>query len=223
MRKKRLDKNKILEYNSNMPRKTYARHKGSGKRQEKIIRAAQACFAECGFANTTMEDIRLRSGASNGSIYHHFSNKEGLAAAIYVEVMTEYQQKILAALERNPGARAGITAVVESHLDWVSEKPEQAKYLMEMRHADFMAPAEDALASANENFAMGFFKWIKPNLKSGKLRRVDPIMFISLVLGPCQEYVRNWLGGDTVTDMAGAKKELARAAWLVLRFEEERE
>ena len=80
--KKGLDKNKILEYNSNMPRKAYARHRRSEKRQGKIIRAAQACFAEFGFANTTMEDIRRRSGASNGSIYHHFSSKEGLAAAI---------------------------------------------------------------------------------------------------------------------------------------------
>jgi AcrR family transcriptional regulator len=206
-----------------MPRKAYARHKKSGKRQENIIRAAQACFAEFGFANTTMEDIRLRSGASNGSIYHHFASKEGLAAAIYVEVMTDYQQRILTALEQNPGARAGIKAVVESHLDWVNEKPEQAKYLMEMRHADFMAAAEDALAEANQDFAMGFVTWIKPNLKSGRLRRVDPIMFISLVLGPCQEYVRNWLGGDTVTDLTGAKEELARAAWLVLRGDEERE
>jgi AcrR family transcriptional regulator len=206
-----------------MPRKSYARHKRSEKRQEKIIRAAQACFAEFGFANTTMEDIRLRSGASNGSIYHHFSSKEGLAAAIYVEIMTDYQRRILAALEDNPNAREGIQAVVTSHLDWVNENPEQAKYLMEMRHADFMAAAEDAIAEANQNFAMGFVKWIKPNLKNGSIRRVDPIMFISLVLGPCQEYVRNWLGGDAVTDMAGAKRELARAAWLVLHGEEERE
>ena len=206
-----------------MSRKTYARHKKSGMRKQKIVRAAQACFAEAGFANTTMEDIRLRSGASNGSIYHHFSNKEGLAAAIYVEVMSDYQRRIVEALERNPDAREGALALVSTHLDWVEEKPDAAKYLMEMRHADFMAEAEGAISDANLIFITGFVKWLKPNVKGGKIRRLAPDLFISLILGPCQEYVRNWLSGDTVTDMATAKKELAEAAWLVVRGDNWRE
>ena len=215
--KKRLDKNRILEYNSNMPRKRYARHKRSEERQQKIVQAALACFGEFGFANTTMEDIRVRSGASNGSVYHHFSSKEGLAATIYVEAMIDYQKKILAALGGNPGAREGVEAVVHSHLDWVSENPQWARYLIEMRHAEFMEGAEEGIADANKNVITGFVNWLKPNVKSGALRRMAADLFLSLVLGPCQEYVRSWVAGNTYTEFSTAKEELARAAWLVVQ------
>lgn len=206
-----------------MPRKARISHARTPKRRQKIIQAALACFVEFGFANTTMEDIRLRSGASNGSIYHHYSSKEGLAAAIYVKAMIDYQSKILEALERNPGPRAGVGAIVRSHLDWVNENPQWARYLMEMRHAEFMSAAEEAIAGANRNFVNGFVNWLRPNLKSGAIRRIAADLFISLALGPCQEYVRNWLGGNTYTELPAAKEELAEAAWLVLRGADERE
>ncbi len=221
--KKGLDKNKILEYNSNMPRKIYARHKRSETRRKDIIQAASACFAENGYANTTMQDIRLRSGASNGSIYHHFSSKEGVAAAIYVEALLDYQGKILAVLERNPDARAGVRAIVRSHLDWVGENPEWARYRMEMRHADFMTTAEDAIAGANMNFINEFVDWLRPNVQNGSIRRMAADLFISLILGPCQEFVRVWLGGNTYTEFSAARDDLADAAWLVVRGADESE
>jgi AcrR family transcriptional regulator len=200
-----------------MPRKTYARHKKSQVRRQNITQAALACFAEFGFANTTMEDIRLRSGASNGSIYHHYSSKEGLSAAIYVEAMIDYQGKILEAIENNPGPRAGVYAIVRAHLEWVEDNPQWARYLMEMRHAEFMAEAEEAIADANKNFITGFINWLRPNLKSGAIRRTAADLFLSLVLGPCQEYVRNWLGGNIYTDISRAKEDLAKGAWLAVR------
>ncbi|GAB4340202.1 MAG: TetR/AcrR family transcriptional regulator [Candidatus Abyssubacteria bacterium] len=200
-----------------MPRKAYTRHKGSEVREQEIIRAGLACFTEHGYANTTLEDIRRRSGATNGSIYHFFSSKEGLAAAIYVQAIADYQKRILAALENNPRARAGVHEVVKCHLDWVKDNPDWARYLMEMRHASFMANAERAIAVKNREFITGFINWLTPHLKSGAIRPMPPDIFVSLILGPCQEYVRTWLGGCSFTELSAAKEELAAAAWLVVR------
>jgi AcrR family transcriptional regulator len=202
-----------------MPKKEYAKHKRTEQRKDDILSAALACFTEHGYPNTTMQDIRERSGASNGSIYHHFLSKEGIAAALYVEAIVDYQKRILAALERNPQAREGVRAIVESHLDWVSEKPEWARYLMEMRHAEFMKTAEKSLAEANKKFVTAFINWMKPNMRSGALRRLPADLFVSLVLGPCQEYVRIWLEGKAFSGMAAAKEELAEGAWCAVRGE----
>lgn len=200
-----------------MPRKAYAPHKSSEQRKEDILLAALACFSEHGYPNTTMQDIRERSGASNGSIYHHFSSKEGIAAALYVEAILDYQARIFAALEQNPQARAGVRAIIESHLDWVQEKPEWARYLMEMRHAEFMKAAEESLAEANREFVTRFINWLKPNLRSEAIRRMPADLFISLLLGPCQEYVRIWLEGKAFTPISDAKEALSDAAWLAVR------
>ena len=51
-------------------------------RRQAILEAALTCFTSKGFTETTMEDIRKLSGASTGSIYHHFENKEMLARSL---------------------------------------------------------------------------------------------------------------------------------------------
>ena len=110
-------------------RSTQAR---SDIRRREIIQAALSCFVEYGYAATTMEDIRQRSKASNGSIYHHFKSKEQLANAVYLEGIIDYQSGVIALLDRNPGAREGIEAIIGHHLDWVSANPDWARYLLQM-------------------------------------------------------------------------------------------
>ena len=61
-------------------------------RRQVILDAALEAFAERGTAAATVDDVRRRSGASVGSIYHHFGDKEGLAAALYVEGLRSYQE-----------------------------------------------------------------------------------------------------------------------------------
>jgi AcrR family transcriptional regulator len=39
--------------------------------------------------------VRELSGASTGSIYHHFGDKEGLAAALYIEAMRDVLYAVL--------------------------------------------------------------------------------------------------------------------------------
>ncbi len=200
-----------------MPRKARSRHAGSTKRRREIVRAALECFAEFGLANATMEDIRKRSGASNGSIYHHFTSKELLAAAVYVEGLIEYQRGLLAELERHQDARAGVRAIVGYHLRWVNEHPDWARYLLEMRHAEFVATTEAAIAEENRRFVARLVGWLQPHIYAGALRRLAPDLFISMIIGPSQEYTRLWLAGRARTELSAAVEELGRAAWLAVR------
>ncbi len=220
MEKKRLDKNKILDYNSNMPRKTAIRHAKTPERRAMIIRAALQCFVELGFTDTTMEDIRRRSNASNGSIYYHFSNKEKLATAVYLEGLSDYQEGFLEEIERNPEARDGVYAAVNYHLRWVDEHPDWARYLAQMRHAEFMETTEVSVAELNRPFMKRLFGWLKWHIETGAVRRLPPDLFVPLIIGPCQEYVRLWLGGQTQTGPSDVCDELAHAAWLAVRGQE---
>ena len=54
-------------------------------RKQEILQAALACFTEFGVEATTIEMIRDRSGASIGSLYHHFGNRERIIAVLYLE------------------------------------------------------------------------------------------------------------------------------------------
>jgi len=47
-----------------------------------ILDAAQACFLEHGYANTSMDMVAARAGVSKATIYAHFENKDDLFGAI---------------------------------------------------------------------------------------------------------------------------------------------
>lgn len=198
-------------------RKKRAMSSGAAERRSHIIKAALACFNEKSFANTTMEEIRIRSGASNGSIYHHFKSKDQLAAAVYLEGIAHYQEGMIDELKKHPPARDGIYSIVRYHLGWVMAHTEWSRYLFQMRHAGFMAGAEELIRSENIKFAGEFWRYFSRHINEGTLRALPVEVFIALILGPCQELARYYLNRPAETDTGAAVEEIAGAAWQALR------
>lgn len=187
----------------------------SDARRRDILDAALALFLERGYEPTTVEDIRDRSGASIGSIYHHFGGKEDMAAAIYVESLQDYQSGFVRTLQRHPLAREGIRATVRYHLRWIAKNPERARFLFGVREA--IGPREAELVAMNRRFFADVFTWVRPHLEAGEVRRLPVDVAYVLWIGPAQEYARNWLGGRAPTGPERAAPVLADAAWDALR------
>ena len=192
------------------------RHR-SQQRQRRILNAALECFASLGFDATTLEEIRSRSGASIGSIYHHFSSKEDLAATLYVEGLRDYQEGLLAELRWHTQCAAGIRAIVRYHLRWITKHRDWARYLLDMRRAESVAAVEEQIHLMNREFFSEIRRWLEPHRKRGVLKRLPEDLYIAVVAGPSQEYARRWLAGRAKTDVTQAAKVLADAAWNALR------
>jgi AcrR family transcriptional regulator len=191
-------------------------HVGTPLRRKEILLAALACFSELGFAQTSMEDIRRRSNASTGSIYHHFKSKEQLAGEVYLEGIKDYQEGLLAVLEEEQNARNGIFAVIRYHLQWVSKHPDWTRYLFQNAHAAFMASAADVFAGLNAEFMKRCARWVGVHVKAGTVRRLPPDMYVAILVGPVMEYTRLYLAGQTCTPLERAMQELASSAWYSL-------
>lgn len=180
-------------------------------RKAAILDAALAAFAEHGVEATTIEDVRRRSGASVGSIYHHFGDKEGLADALYVEGLRDYQRGFLEQLARHADAERGVRALVRHHLRWVEANQELARYLLRRREVD-----EQAL---NAELQRASAAWFERQRHTGTLRPLSPELTQVLLIGPAQELCRLWLGGRARTTPTQAQRPLAEAAWRALRAE----
>jgi AcrR family transcriptional regulator len=72
----------------------------TGATQQRILDAATEVFATRGFTAATMADVVAASGASIGSIYHHFGGKNELFLAIFEQMATAVDRRIEAAMER---------------------------------------------------------------------------------------------------------------------------
>ncbi len=193
------------------------RSKASGARRRDILQAALDCFVISGVEATTIEDIRARSGASVGSIYHHFGSKENLARALYMDELRDYQEGFLRELKRHDDAESGIRAVVAYHLGWVSKDAKRARYLLSTREADFMTEAEDAVQEMNRKFYEKIAAWRQPHIETGALLRLPADLYTPLLVGSLHQFSRQWLAGRATSTIAEAQSVLAEAVWRTLK------
>ncbi len=189
----------------------------SRSRRQEILLAALDCFTAAGVEATTIEDIRARSRASVGSIYHHFGSKEKLAGALNLEALRDYQEGFLRELKRHSDAEPGIRAVVAYHLSWVSKNANWARFLLATREADFMVEAEDTVQEMNLSFSEELAAWRQPHIESGAMVRLPADLYRPLLVGPLHEFSRQWLAGRGTSTMAEAQSALADAVWRAMR------
>ena len=190
-----------------------ARENASSARRDSILGAALRLFTRNGFAATSIDDLREASGASVGSIYHHFGGKEGVAAALHVESLRSYQRAMLELIERDPTARDGIEGIVRLHLHWVAEHPDEARYLLGMRSAEVVLASRKEVRALNRGFFRSVFGWLERQADAGHIRGVPRHLYFPLVIGPSQELAREWLEGRLDTPLEEDAPLLAEAAW----------
>lgn len=92
----------------------------SGNRDtyERLIEAASDCFAEKGFAASSIRDISRRAGISQGAMYTYFSGKEELIVAIVLE-----EQRLALRSYEQETNMANIDRIYDVFLSCVGRKP----------------------------------------------------------------------------------------------------
>lgn len=190
-------------------------------RRQAILKAALKSFSTKGFTETTMEDIKKLSGASTGSIYHHFENKEMLAQALYLEGRSDLNASLLAAITDKP-PRKGIKDLIYAFVDWFEQHPDLGQFVMQAGSTEYLGSyvkvvqQKIQLALPRENLPEQFFEWISPFIEDGTITRLPINLYVPLALGPSREYVRRWLRTRLSAEIKEAREPLAAAAWKVL-------
>ena len=115
-------------------------------RQDRILRAAVACFARQGYYGTTMKEIAAEAGIAKGAAYIYFPSKEALFLALYDMWGCTVREEIMAALatltpaERN-SARRVLQTIVEVTGRHVQAEAATCRVLMEGRTLATYVPA----------------------------------------------------------------------------------
>jgi AcrR family transcriptional regulator len=190
-------------------------------RRQAILDAALACFASKGFTETTMEDIRKLSGASTGSIYHHFENKELLARALYLEGRNSLNAVLFAAFTART-LREGIEGVVHAYLGWFELHADLGQYLLQASESEYLSAYIKVLRQKiktelpTENLSAQLLQWLAPYISDGSAVSLPRSLYVPLIIGPSREFVRIWLRTRQPEEMQEARAPLARATWLAI-------
>ncbi|MFA1550900.1 TetR/AcrR family transcriptional regulator [Actinomadura chokoriensis] len=176
--------------------------------RDRILRAALELFGRDGVAGTTLSALRTASGVSVGSFYHHFSGREQVAEALFVECIAMYQDAFLTALKAHGSAREAVPGAVAFHVRWCKENPGRARFMFTERPA-----ASAALDERNRAFYREVRGWWRAQVRHGALIGVDGTTAFVLWLGPAQELCRLWLNGQIPEPDEEQIVWLSEAAW----------
>lgn len=182
------------------------------RRRRQILDAALQIFLQQGVDRATIDEIRAASGASSGSIYHHFGSKEAIALALYVEGFESYQRALLDKLGAQRTAARGIRALISEHLRWTETDPHLSLYLTRVSTADVSGETAARITEVNQRFFQSVCSWIAPFVECGQVRRLPPDMYASIIFGPVSMFARHWLTGRMDLEIKPAARALGDAA-----------
>jgi AcrR family transcriptional regulator len=194
----------------------------SQRRRQEIMSAALDCFRSKGFIETTMSDIQERSGASMGSIYHHFESKEHLAAALYLEGLKGIHGAIRGVITKNDQSEEGIKRLVHAYIDWFVQNPDLGHYLFQGMGTQYLEVEGEKIREENALLRRELGSWLRPFIESGKIARLPAELYSPLMLGPTREFLQGWLVNRlhssfaNPTNLNESSQALAEAAWKAL-------
>ena len=84
-------------------------------RRAEILAAAQRCFAQTGFHQTSMQEICSAAGMSAGNLYRYFPSKEAIIAGIAEHNRAEAAESFAAVLQA-PDFFTGLAGLARHHL-----------------------------------------------------------------------------------------------------------
>ncbi|WP_131745001.1 TetR/AcrR family transcriptional regulator [Frankia sp. Cppng1_Ct_nod] len=184
---------------------------GSRSRED-IVRAALACANEQGWESTSLQAVRLRARVSNGSLFHHFPNREALAGAVVAAGLSDHQSVLAAELRATTDAHRGVTQVVIRHLQWMQDNRSLARLFLTTPATMLRSALDPAAVAENQTFFQDVASWLRKNGWSGS---PDLALMLALWVGPAQEYARHGLE-SAPERLDAAADYLATGAWRAL-------
>jgi len=178
----------------------------------RVMEAALGHFSAVGIERTNVSNILKDAECSVGSLYHHFGNKEGIAEALFIDGVNQFNSRLLAALLPKRTASTGIRAIVTFCCEWVTARSELSGFLLS-REVTLSEKAKLELRVMDRAFGQSIYDWFVPHVKSGALLELPKGLYVPLICGPTLEYSRLWLSGRNSRSPGEVAAILAEAAW----------
>lgn len=91
------------------------------ERRQQIVDAAVVVFADKGFHQATLDDVRQEAGLSKGAVYHYFKSKNAIVEAL-LDQWRQLDASLFAQVRVLPSSTARLQALVDAAVARVSRR-----------------------------------------------------------------------------------------------------
>jgi AcrR family transcriptional regulator len=190
------------------------RRRGEDSRAE-IVRAAARAFMTNGYAGSSVDMVADELGCTKGRIYYQYKGKADLFFDVQREAMRMNREAVAPFVTGAGTAGERLRRMIESQLLLIMRELPFQRVLVqgvEMHLEGSTTPAQrkvlDALIRQRDEYETLFVKVIAEGVKSGEFRKVEPQLFVKVLLGSIIWFVM-WFR-PRKEDTAARAQKLAR-------------
>ncbi len=182
--------------------------------REIVLDSTLYLFAQKGYFNTSIPDIVRHSGVSTGSIYHHFSDKEDIARALYDRHVAQMEVLINAIEARHQQAEVRCREIILALFELTEKEPMVMAYMLHARHQEFM-PDITPVCSSRPFQRMR--EVVEKGMRYGEIRQMDSMVAAVCVFGGALKFIQFHLDGILDKSLSDYFDELWRNAWVSIK------
>ncbi|MFU8788445.1 MAG: TetR/AcrR family transcriptional regulator [Methylobacter sp.] len=182
--------------------------------QDEIVLAALRLFAEKGYFNTSLIDIKEAAGIkTTDAIYQHFKTKQAIAALVYGNILDSLSISIDDIKRTNEKPSEQLRGIVDLLFRLADEAPDVVRFLLVLNVKEFLPEAQLLHQSAA---FMKIIRIIEAGIREGEIRNITPQLGYAHFFGIIDNTLRLKLSGflDRKADFYQSQTWLA--AWNTL-------
>jgi len=183
------------------------------QKTEQVLTAARRLFVRYGYHNVSIPQIVAESGVSIGAIYHHFSNKEGVAKAVHDRALSQFSEQFEQRLQGRRGARQQLKAFADLVFETADNDSEMMEYMLTLKHGEFLSEVPPICAA--EPFSR-VQRIIAEGIAAGELRKGDAFIAAIAFTGVILRAVELRLSGVLDQPLANLAEALFASAWAAI-------
>ena len=179
--------------------------------QDQILQAALKLFAQKGYFNTSLTDIKDAVGLKNTrGIYQFFKTKQAIAQTLRENILDSLSISIDDIRRRNRKASEQLREIVDLLFKLTDDAPEIVQFLLFIKTDDFL-PEETSLL---ETAAFNKIKRIIQNgIKEGEIKSIDPLLAYCYFFGIINQTLALVLQGALPKSADSYQSQAWLAAW----------
>lgn len=176
----------------------------------KILTAALNLFVKKGYHNVSIHEIQKEADVSIGSIYRHFSGKEGVAQALYKHILNELDELINGVIAEVEIPAQQLEEIIKQLFEHTETHPEIISYIFHTKHVEFL-PNEPLMCDAEP------FNRIKSIIKlatnSDNSTEIEIQIYNSLIMGSITKLIQLRLDGLAKAPLVESLDVLLAKLW----------
>jgi AcrR family transcriptional regulator len=175
-----------------------------------VLETALDLFSTRGYFSTSVHHIQKQAGVSIGSIYHHFTNKEAIAKALYDELVGLMGQAMTDIMISEESTEQRLKAVCAYLFELTETSPQIMQYILYARHREFM-PEEMPICSSRPFTVIQ--EMVREGIEKGAVKQMDLIVASASLMGGAIRLIHLRLDGILEKPLPFYLDEIWECAW----------